>query len=295
MAIRVGALGLLVGLALLALRPAAPAPRLATYNIRRFGVEATDLDRLVSLLRRVDADVVAVQEIQDRALFERLRDRLSAASGRRYRAVLSRCGGKSEMQVGFLWDARAITLLGTREYPELTGPDEGRCHTGERAALLGEFDAGGRRLSLLVLHLKAGGEAEDARRRRGQWERAFAIADALRADGTRELAILGDTNSTGYLDNRHGERDFIRARAADHALTVITHPLDCSEYFHREGGGLTPSLLDHLVATPGLLQARSVRVHGFCAELACAPQPPGQDPPEFATVSDHCPVSAGLE
>ncbi len=288
--LRFPALVLVLGLGVLALKCSHTPLRVATYNIRRFGVEPTDLDRLTRLLTRVDADVIAVQEIQDLTRFEQLRARLSTGA-RRYRTVLARCGGKSEMFVGFLYDQRRVTLRETREYPELQGPGEGRCHSGERAALLGVFERDGELLHLLVMHLTAGGDADKAAKRRDQWQRALAIADDLRDHGAAKVAILGDTNSTGYLDNRHGERDYIRGRAADHALEVVTHPLPCSEYFHPEQGGLQPSLLDHVVATRSLATPRSATVHGFCAELECRPQPPGQDPPEFATVSDHCPVS----
>jgi endonuclease/exonuclease/phosphatase family metal-dependent hydrolase len=274
-----------------ALKCASDRPlRVATYNIRRFGVEPTDLDRLTRLLSRVDADILAVQEIQDLRRFEELRARLSRG-GRDYGAMLSRCGGKSEMLVGFLYDKKRVIPIERREYPELQEPGEGRCHSGERAALLGVFAHGSERLHLLVMHLTAGGDSDKAAKRRDQWRRVLGIADELRAHGASRVAILGDTNSTGYLDNRHGERDYIRGRAADHKLEVVTHPLPCSEYFHPAEGGLQPSLLDHVVATPELARPRTVRVHGYCAELECQPQPPGRDPAEFATVSDHCPVS----
>src|SRR5699024_1114574 len=135
--------------------------------------------------------------------------------------------------------------------------------------------AGGAPLHLLAVHLTAGGAADKAARRREQWTRAHAIAAALRAGGARRVAIVGDTNSTGYLDNAHAERDFVEARARENAMEVATRLLGCSEYWPPRDGVLEPSLLDHVVATPALARAGSVRVYGYCAALACAPPAAG--------------------
>ncbi|MBK6464583.1 MAG: hypothetical protein IPF92_26800 [Myxococcales bacterium] len=55
-------LALLFVLFLLALRGCGGV-RAGTYNIRRFGAEATDLDRLVAIVEESEADVLALQEI----------------------------------------------------------------------------------------------------------------------------------------------------------------------------------------------------------------------------------------
>jgi hypothetical protein len=46
------------------------------------------------------------------------------------------------------------------------------------------------------------------------------------------------------------------------------------------------------VASAGLVEVESVRVHGFCAALRCASSP--TKPDDFETVSDHCPVTFDL-
>ncbi len=299
-AARAIALTLLCGVALFAdlrikenARAARPI-RVATYNIRRFGIEETDLDRLGRILNSVDADIWAVQEIQSRALLERVARGLSTG-GRRYRVVLSECGGKSRMHLGFVYDSARVALSAVRELPELDPDGDGRCRDGERPALLARFrdqsNNGAREFALLTVHLAAGGSAEHAARRRVQWDRALAVLGRLRSSGV-PAALVGDTNSTGFLDNAEGERDFIERRVAEAQLELATRPLACSEYFPRDGR-LLPSLLDHVAASPGF--ARDVALHGYCAELACRPHEDAAQPPaEFATVSDHCPVSFSL-
>src|SRR5437870_744442 len=69
--------------------------RVGTYNIRRFGVEATDVDALTRIVQRAKVDVLAVQEIQSETKARELARRLSME------LALSRCGGRSEMFVGF--------------------------------------------------------------------------------------------------------------------------------------------------------------------------------------------------
>jgi endonuclease/exonuclease/phosphatase family metal-dependent hydrolase len=263
--------------------------RVGTYNIRRFGVEKTDLERLTAIVMRSRADVLAVQEIQSEPMALDLARRLSR-HGRRMEVALSRCGGRSAMRVGFLYDATRLTLLGTKEYPELDPTGEGSC-AGDRPGLVGTFEpagGGGRRFQLLVLHLVAGGDADKVARRKEQWRRAYRIA----AQSSYPIAILGDANSTGYLDDRDGERTFIDDEAKRAGMEVATRSLACSEYFQPEPPAIRPSLLDHVVVTPGLARAGSIELHGYCAELACRPSSTPHR--EYETVSDHCPVTLDI-
>jgi len=264
--------------------------RVGTYNIRRFGKEQTDMKRLAAIVKDADPDVLGLQEVMDVARVRDLAASLSTST-RHYTFVLTKCSGKSAMHVGYLYDTGRVTLESTREYPELDpeGPD--RCGD-ERSGLAAKFTArrSHRAFQLLVLHMTAGGERSKQTKRREQWKRAHQIAAALAKDSP--VAILGDTNSTGFLDDRYGERTFILDEAKKAGLEVTSSELGCTEYFQPENQPLTPSLLDHFVASPGLAQSRSVKVHGFCAALACKPTTTA--PNDYTTVSDHCPVTMDL-
>jgi endonuclease/exonuclease/phosphatase family metal-dependent hydrolase len=257
--------------------------RLATFNIERFGApeKRTDTDRLVAILGGLDADVIAVQEIEDPAQLERVAARLG-----RYTAAVSRCGGGSNMRVGFLYDGARMRVESLHEYPELDPRGEGACTRGDRPGLLARFvSSGGEHFALLAVHLTAHADEEFARKRRSQWRRAIAIA----RDAGVPTAILGDTNSTGWLDDRHGEHRFIEEELAGAGMKLLTGKLACSEYFTRDQR-LVPSMLDHVAVTAGFPASRAA-LHGYCRELACREIPAGDAPSDFAQVSDHCPVS----
>jgi endonuclease/exonuclease/phosphatase family metal-dependent hydrolase len=263
--------------------------RVGTYNIRELGVAQTDLDALTDVVRRAKVDVLAVQEIQSEPKLRELARRLSDDQ-RSMEVALSRCGGSGKMHVGFLYDVRRVKLLETREYPELDPGGKEACG-GDRPGLVARFERmepEGRRFELLVFHLAAGSEPARVATRKEQWRRAHRIAKLARDP----IAILGDANSTGYLDDREGERTFIDKEAANANMEVVTAPLKCSEYFQPEPPAIRPSLLDHVVAAPDLVRPGSMAVHGYCAELAC--RPADSPPREFTHVSDHCPVTFDL-
>ena len=76
--------------------------RVATYNIRRFGFEETDMDRLTAIVASTRSDAIAVQEIERVSSLHDLARRLSTG-GHEWRVALSECGGRSNMRVGFLY------------------------------------------------------------------------------------------------------------------------------------------------------------------------------------------------
>ncbi|MCS6898780.1 MAG: endonuclease/exonuclease/phosphatase family protein [Myxococcales bacterium] len=263
--------------------------RVATYNLRHFGVEPKDMNRLVRIFERLDADVVAVQEIRRTDRLEQLARELSG-SRRSYRAVSSLCAGHREMHVGFLYDAKKVTLKETREFRELL-PEEGSCSEGDRPGFLGIFQVGGDQLHALVVHLKSGGSEEDFRQRRQQIERLNRLTGLLRAQGAQRLVVLGDMNTTGYLDNTQGERDLLGTVARNHGLVVATDGLRCTEYYRKNHHDAHPSLLDHALVSRAALVPFSTEVHEHCAKLRCAPQPVDSMPPSYTDISDHCPVT----
>jgi endonuclease/exonuclease/phosphatase family metal-dependent hydrolase len=269
-----------------------PKLRVGTFNIERFGDKGkdTDLARLADLIDQTDADVLAVQEMMKPSDVKRLMPMISRR-GKRFEFELTKCGGRSKMQLGFFYDAERVKVSATREYQDLAPDPSDRCEV-ERPGMSAKFervDGSGEPFQLLVFHLAA--KPEKAQQRREQWKRAHAIAKKL-GEAT-PVAILGDANSTGFLDDEGGERTFIEDEARKAKLDIVTGSLGCSEYYRlKSEDPLRPSLLDHVVATRGLARWRSVKLHGYCAELAC--RAPTTDPKDYETVSDHCPVTFDL-
>ena len=266
--------------------------RIGTFNVREFGTR-TDLVRLTELLSEADSDVMAMQEIQRPDLMPHLVARLSERSGRWYQAVVSACGGKRTMHVGFLYDTERVHLDQMQEFPELRDDRGGSCSIGARAGLLGVFSTNRwwskKRYSLLTVHFPAGAQPVQVRERQTFWARALQIATRIRDGGQGRVLVLGDVNSTGYRDNSYRERDAIHDAVARAGFRVLTPNLGCTEYFQPEGrSSFMPSHLDHIVGGTEVTSTAPARVLGFCETLRCAPTQ--AMPSDYEAVSDHCPV-----
>jgi endonuclease/exonuclease/phosphatase family metal-dependent hydrolase len=269
-----------------------PPLRVGTFNIELLGAsgKTTDLDRTAALIASTEADVLGVQEIMNlrtaRALLRKL--------PRRFALAISKCGGSGKMRVGYFYDPARVRLVSTTEHQDLAPEPSETCDLERRPGLSAKFERvdTGRAFQLLVFHLVPYEEGRVARRE--QWKRAHVIAAKL-ANET-PVAILGDANSTGFLDDAGGERTFILDEAKQANMEVVTAPLGCSEYWRRDRNDakepLKASLLDHIVATPGLARRGSTKLWGYCAALAC--RVPSEDPEDFKTVSDHCPITIDL-
>lgn len=268
------------------------ALRVATFNIRDFGAQ-TDRVRLSALLRDTEADILALQELRDPQVLTQVAQDLSEKTSRHYQVAVSDCGGRRGLHLGFLYDADAVRLDALREFPELRTDQGGSCSQGDRAGLLGVFSArsGLRRVQthLLTVHFPAGGDLPQIEKRQQLWDRAVQILGALRASGAERVMLLGDVNSTDYLEDRASERTAIARRLDAAKLSLLTEDLRCSAYWQpRAGGQLVPSVLDHVVASPELSVRSEPSPHGLCAQLGC--EPTAQAPADFAAVSDHCPI-----
>jgi hypothetical protein len=93
------------------------------------------------------------------------------------------------------------------------------------------------------------------------------------------------------LNDDNGERGFVDAAARGAGMSVVTGELGCSEYWRQSEGVYSPSLLDQAVATEGVVQRGSARVHGYCEALGCKAYRGKGAPEGWERVSDHCPVT----
>lgn len=279
-----------------------PAPveslRVATFNVRFLGRDPTDLERLRALVAEVDPAVLALQElVRDEPAREVAR--ALSVGGRRYELAAAQCGGRSGLRVAFLYDRARVEWRGVREFAAMDPSEQGACTEGDRAALAGTF---ARRFApsdeapttLVALHLAARGEPARVEQRRQQWSRLFAIRDKLEREGAGRVLLLGDTNSTGWREDAHGERSSIEERARSAGMRVETASLACSEYWRTGDRTWDPSMLDHVLAPHGAVIDGSARLHGYCAQLQCERWSGDAPPPDYTRVSDHCPVSVDL-
>jgi predicted extracellular nuclease len=192
-------------LALLAVGGCAGAPprgdalRVATWNVenlfdeeppgerRTAGEVAEKLERLGAALRALDADVVALQEVENDAVLARLAEGPLRARG--YRRCL--VDGPDEREVAVL--ARVpVTGCAARAEPRTLF---------SRPPLEVHLDAGGRRVVALVVHLKSKVGVNTHLLRARQASRVRAIADEVRASHPDALVLVaGDLNDLPESD-----------------------------------------------------------------------------------------------
>lgn len=160
--------------------------RFASYNIHKaVGLDGKrDPDRIISVLREVDADIIALQEA-DRRFGQRA-------------SVLSRAAiddtpwkvipvAKQPRSIG--WHGNAILIR--RDFESLTASALDLPTLEPRGAVMGEIDAQGHRLRILGAHLDISGL------RRSDQVRALLQDCAQRS--ALPTAILGDFNQWGRL------------------------------------------------------------------------------------------------
>jgi endonuclease/exonuclease/phosphatase family metal-dependent hydrolase len=268
-----------------------PRVTVGTFNIRLFPDRETAPDAVAERIVELGADVVMVQEIRDPVVFAGVLLAASAATGRRYQVALGPMCESSVLQVGVVFDADKLTVAARREQRELDPLGRCSCRIGHPPALLLVLDtAWGGRLCAMSVHLQFGARRWQYRARREQWEELVASMVRVEAEFGGKIAVAGDFNSTGYLDDDRGERRFIHATCDAAGLVLATRGVGCTAYWqpNRRTRDYMPSALDHiLLREPAHGPAEPL---GMCAALGGRSVPGHQHNVDFHTVSDHCPV-----
>jgi endonuclease/exonuclease/phosphatase family metal-dependent hydrolase len=279
-------LHLVMGMAL-GLGPAcSTSATVATFNIRFFPEPSTDVAAVAQAIAASEADALAVQEIHHADAFEAMLQKASSLSGRDYRLVRGPCGGDgSELTTGVVYDAERWKLVASRGYPDLGRGETCGDWLPATVAILGRD---GRRLAITSIHFKPFPHQFEERRR--QWEQALDLLEEIEREYAPASSIMaGDANSTGFIGEPPEEVEFVRSVVAESGRELSTSATDCSAYWHPENSPTyRPSMLDHIVSRGGRWEAPTVM--GMCSRLACEPVPADDMDPEFASISDHCPV-----
>lgn len=258
--------------------------RVVSWNLRRFGdpEHPTDLARLDEGLDKVDADLIALQEIMQEQGLAELRPQ--------WQSRLSQGGGRGHQRLGFWWDPKRVRLV--REPVEL---EELAMGGSVRPGLLATFEsAEGIRFQALVVHLKAKAEGLDLRRQ--QWEKLARSAEA-EADPSLPLVVLGDFNATGGEEGSpRDEREALAARLSSVGLQSVPNPAGCSAYWQgpKRDAWLDASQLD-FIWTRGF-EPTQAWPGAHCGRHRCDAMrhTPAHPDPDYAGVSDHCPLVVDL-
>jgi endonuclease/exonuclease/phosphatase family metal-dependent hydrolase len=243
--------------------------RIATFNIENFPKSTRQVAGAFEEIAKLDAPIVAVQEITNPVVFETAAKR---RLGEHWRFEFIETGSVLEHRLGVLYDSRVVRHVKTRVH---TGTQlEGQ----QKPVLDVELEHAGDRIRVLVVHFKAGGENHPVRTRQYAALRKI-VADVKR--GGAAVVLLGDFNATGDAD---------REDLAAVDLRWLTQPLACTAFRTNYNSGCPRSRLDHVLSTQPAVE---VRAFGGCATDGCAWQ--DRCPLYAAEVSDHCPVLVDVE
>ncbi|MBW2701412.1 MAG: endonuclease/exonuclease/phosphatase family protein [Deltaproteobacteria bacterium] len=247
-----------------------------TWNLHNFPSEQSSAGHVSSLIIALDLDLVAVQEIADERAFADMLSYLPSHDA----ALSPHVYNQYEYQkVGFVYrkDLLAIsqvtTLFNGETYAFPRPPLQAHFSCLSPKGCPGDFVA-------IVIHLKASpGEDNEARRRAACRDLKTHI-DALLAEGTEQVILLGDFN------------DLLDDDPTDNIYTVFLDDTDNYRFLSQEladRGDYSyipyPSLLDHVLITQGLTAEYGL---GQTRVLALDKMDLGFDYEDL--VSDHRPV-----
>jgi len=217
---------------------------------------AEELDALVEVIRSLDADLLALQEVENRGGLRRLKNKF--LKNLRYRdPVLYEGNDLRGIDVALLsrFPVGQVTSYRHLQFPRGNGKTTRFSRDLLRVRVMPAADLW---IDVYVVHFKSGSRRSDVEKRRAEAARAREILDAeLKKDPEYRFIILGDFNG-----RRNGEAVRIMEGTGDGRLFCLTDELDGETvvtYIH-DGTG---AQLDYIFCSPSMKAfyiAGSVRV-----------------------------------
>lgn len=272
--------------------------KFVTYNIRHFDSSrnSTNKIELKNIIDKLDADFITVQEIVNTSSFLSFIQKNYPY----YEVAFSRCGGRGRQKIGFVFDTRKFKLEEIYEDARFSNPNasHGRGSCGRlRPVLVGHFKDKQTRETFVTLgvHLKAGGRSSSYRTRKVQYEKLVDLTKDLKRQGYKDVIMMGDFNTTGYVLNDSDFHNF-SDMLGDLKMNSGSERLDCTSYWagsNRSDNIEESSVLDHIVYSSSFMgmRAAQTQVHSHCARQACENTSARQLGTSYREVTDHCPVS----
>jgi endonuclease/exonuclease/phosphatase family metal-dependent hydrolase len=273
------------------------------YNIRNFDYDErykikTNKVELSSTILALNVDVLSVEEINNTQEFEKFVS--TKLPG--YDTELSRCGGAHGQHLGFVYNKKNIELLSFNEDLSITEPGTpGSCDSGSRplAIALFQVKATKQKFYGFTVHLKSGSDASSIAKRNKQYEIIQKTMLELKSKtGVANFYVAGDFNTTEYL-SRGSDYASLNNAVKNMGMVDLASNLKCSAYYWggTDDGIETPSLLDHVLVTQGLIKVKgaSAKASTHCEKVSCREVPIKELGVSYESVSDHCPLTAVIQ
>lgn len=291
--------------------------RFATYNIRNFDYDQrshvpTNKGQLKANLDEVNADLLAVQEINQVHVFERFIENNYFG---KYGVALTECGGSHDQKLGFVYDLSKFSLISFHQDLRTSNPKKSRNHfrnhyrnqkqnqhcEGSRPLAVAHFKMKHNNQDLIAIsvHLKSGGQPKSIEKRFLQLSIIDQVVKQYKSEGIQNIIIMGDFNSTEYQHKKGSYQKFNNI-INEMNLYDSTRDAKCTSYWW---GGLRdgkqyPSVLDHVILSHSLLNGSSIpkaKPLAHCKSLRCSPTRDELMGVNYDEVSDHCPVVTEVE
>lgn len=261
----------------------------STYNIRNFdndrGAGPTNIAELGKIIKSVQSDVMAFEEVVNRTAF----DSLIKKNLPGYAYALSKCGGFGKQNLAVVYNLNTFEFVNQVEDLSFSGSNSG-CGSLRPVFLVTLMHKESKKIfTFAVVHLKAGG---DNRAMSQRWQQYVGLGRLVSRFASENLILLGDFNTTGYNIKNEDYAKF-EDMLSGTGVRTMTENLACTNYWSGTQGGpaYESSILDHIVLQDKMLsQVMNVRVGAHCAMMDCRPATPAELGVSFQSVSDHCPV-----
>jgi endonuclease/exonuclease/phosphatase family metal-dependent hydrolase len=253
---------------------------IATWNLEHFPLNGSStIDKLAAIIRQLDIDIYAVQEIESTTSFRNLVDSLNGYEGLFSEHVYS---GGDYQKTGIIYKQDMVTVLSSQLL--FTGND----YAFPRPPLLLHMDVqkDGKHFDffLVVIHLKAFSEPENVERRKAA---ALALKTYMddkivdQKETEKDYIVAGDWNDE--IDDPPAENAFQVFIDAPGSYLFLTQPLagDSMHASYPSWG----SLIDHILISGDCFDEYT---NGSCKTIRLDDQVS-----EYSVyISDHRPVMA---
>ena len=260
--------------------------------MKQYGIElryppkgwSTDLVALFELLKKLDIELLAVQEIVDPKMFA---DSAKKYLGEHFNFVYAPSEGSQK--IGFLYDSSILQIVGSpKTYMQVALSNDSRL----RPALGVYFKSlpSGFDFHAIVVHLKASPRGWDLRKK--QWSILEEILTELpKESGDDDVILLGDFNNVSKL--KTAEFDTIMQKTNFYRATQELGN-GFSDYWQPDykKERIEGSLIDHIFISDNAkieYIENSTKVGGMCAEHSFE-YVEDSIPDYYYKISDHCPV-----
>lgn len=267
-----------------------------SINNTAFSINNATSKRITAqAIKEVDADVLALQEIENLRVLDRFVSEYLASMGYKHRILIDSMDPRG-IDVALL---SRHPIVHTRSYRQAPNP-HGHGRVFSRDCLEVDIDIDGKSLTLYVNHFKSmsGGRDETHQRRKNQADKVMAIIDERwKGDGYKgNYVVLGDLND--YLDSRSSLSDLM---SFEGLVNVSEQISEDDRWTHYWKGGNEYRQLDYILLSPILAATNPNQVPKilrkgmpYRAEKYEGDRYDGvgEDNPK---ASDHCPITIEIK